>query len=96
MIREAGGVAVLAHPFSWETQRARLEAGLRTLKERAWTASRGLFGVIPRADADAARKAKRHGAADAGGSDYHGAPSRMSPWARARAGFVRTNTCLRS
>jgi len=73
MIRAAGGAAVVAHPFSWEQDEAKLEAGLRGLKEL------GLAGIEAyHSDYGAEttiallRLAKRLGVWVTGGSDYHG------------------------
>lgn len=73
MIREAGGVAVIAHPFSWETDDAKLEAGLRRLKDM------GLAGIEAQYSEYKAeqtltllRLAKKLGLLRTGGSDYHG------------------------
>lgn len=73
MIREAGGVAVLAHPFTWENSEERLEAGLGTLKEL------GLAGVeaayadhTPEQTVTLLRLAKKMSLLTTGGSDYHG------------------------
>jgi len=75
MIREAGGVAVIAHPFSWEADEKRLEAGLRGLK------AAGLLGVEavhsdygPEQTVALLRLAKKLGLLTTGGSDYHGFP----------------------
>lgn len=73
MIREAGGIAVLAHPFSWELDEARLEAGLRELKALGL---RGIEAVYSCYDAEQTvtllRLAKRLDLLVTGGSDYHG------------------------
>jgi len=73
MIREAGGVAVIAHPFSWETDEAKLEAGLRELKGQGLA---GVEAVYSEHTAEQTitllRLAKRLGLLTTGGSDYHG------------------------
>ncbi len=73
MIREAGGVAVIAHPFSWELDEDRLEAGLRALRQY------GLIGIetyyseyTAEQTVALARLAKRLNLLPVGGSDYHG------------------------
>lgn len=75
MIREAGGVAVLAHPFSWENSEPRLEAGLRTLKEQGLAGIEAVYSeYTPEQTLTLLRMAKRMGLLTTGGSDYHGAP----------------------
>ena len=75
MIREAGGVAVLAHPFSWEIDEARLEAGLRRLKD---TGLGGVEAVYSEYTSEQTitllRLAKKMELLTTGGSDYHGSP----------------------
>lgn len=73
MIREAGGVAVIAHPFSWEIDESKLEAGLRALQ------AQGLGGVetyyseyTSEQTVALLRLAKRLNLLITGGSDYHG------------------------
>lgn len=73
MICEAGGVAVIAHPFSWELDEAKLEAGLRELK------AVGLVGIeaqysehTPEQTVTLLRLAKKLDLLTTGGSDYHG------------------------
>jgi len=73
MIREAGGVAVIAHPFTWETDETKLEAGLRELKAQGLA---GVEAVYSEYKAEQTitllRLAKRLGMLTTGGSDYHG------------------------
>jgi len=73
MIREAGGVAVVAHPFTWLRDEAKLEASLVGLK------ALGLAGVeayysehSPEQIIALLRMAKRLDLLATGGSDYHG------------------------
>ena len=73
MICAAGGVAVIAHPFSWELDEAKLEAGLRELK------AVGLVGIeaqysehTPEQTVTLLRLAKKLDLLTTGGSDYHG------------------------
>lgn len=73
MIRASGGVAVVAHPFTWLRDEARLEEGLAELK------ALGLAGVeayysehSPEQTVALLRSAKRVGLLTTGGSDYHG------------------------
>ncbi len=73
MIREAGGVAVIAHPFSWETDEARLEAGLYMLKELGLAGVEALYAeYAPEQTIALLRLAKRLKLLATGGSDYHG------------------------
>lgn len=73
LIRAAGGVAVLAHPFTWEPDFALLDGKLAALR------AAGLGGVeayysehTPEQTVAYLRLAKRHGLLVTGGSDYHG------------------------
>ena len=73
MIREAGGVAVIAHPFTWEVDENKLESGLRELK------AAGLMGVesvyseyTPEQTVALLRLSKKLNLLTTGGSDYHG------------------------
>ncbi len=73
LIRESEGVAVIAHPFSWETNDEKLEAGLRGLK------ALGLAGIEvqhsdynPEQTVTLLRLAKRLELLKTGGSDFHG------------------------
>lgn len=73
LIRAAGGVAVVAHPFTWETDFSALEAKLAIL------CAAGLGGVeayysehSPEQTVAYLRLAKRLGLLVTGGSDYHG------------------------
>ena len=73
MIREAGGVAVIAHPFSWELDEARLEAGVRTLKEMGLAGIEAVYSeYTPEQTVALLRLAKRLELLTTGGSDYHG------------------------
>ena len=73
MIREAGGVAVLAHPFSWEEDEERLEAGLRGLKTLGLTGIEAVYaGYTPEQSMALLRLAKKLDLLPTGGSDYHG------------------------
>jgi predicted metal-dependent phosphoesterase TrpH len=73
LIRAAGGVAVMAHPFTWEPDAAALEGKLAALREA------GLGGIeahysdhSPEQTIACLRLARRLGLAVSGGSDYHG------------------------
>jgi predicted metal-dependent phosphoesterase TrpH len=73
LIRAAGGVAVVAHPFTWEPDFAALEARLAALRDA------GLGGIeayysehTPEQTVAYLRFAKRLGLLVTGGSDYHG------------------------
>jgi hypothetical protein len=73
MIREAGGVAVIAHPFSWETDEAKLESGLRDLKELGLAGIEALYSDYNQEQTvTLLRLAKRLELLKTGGSDYHG------------------------
>jgi len=73
MIREAGGIAVIAHPFSWELDEKKLEAGLRALKEMGL---RGIEAVYPEYGGEQTvallRLARKLDLLTTGGTDYHG------------------------
>lgn len=74
MIREAGGVAVVAHPFSWEEDEAKLEAGLRGLKEMGITGLETMYSEYTlEQTVTLLRLAKKLELLPTGGSDYHGA-----------------------
>ena len=73
MIREAGGVAVIAHPFSWELDEVKLEAGLRELKEAGLAGVEAVYSeYTPEQSVTLLRLAKKLGMLTTGGSDYHG------------------------
>jgi predicted metal-dependent phosphoesterase TrpH len=73
MIREAGGAAVIAHPFSWEEDEAALEAGLLGLKAAGLAGLEALYSeYTPEQTVTLLRLAKRLDLLTTGGSDYHG------------------------
>ena len=73
MICEAGGVAVIAHPFSWELDEAKLEAGLRELKAVGLAGIEALYSEhTPEQTVTLLRLAKKLDLLTTGGSDYHG------------------------
>lgn len=73
MIREAGGVAVVAHPFSWELDEAKLDAGLCELKALGLAGIEAVYSeYVPEQTVTLLRLAKRLGLLTTGGSDYHG------------------------
>ena len=73
MIRAAGGVAVVAHPFSWEKDEAKLEAGLNGLKAAGLAGVEAYYAEYSAEQTVALlRLAKRLGLLTTGGSDYHG------------------------
>ena len=73
MIREAGGVAVIAHPFSWESDESRLEAGLTALKAMGLAGVEAIYSEYgPERTVALLRLAKKLGLLTTGGSDYHG------------------------
>lgn len=73
MIRAAGGAAVAAHPFLWESDEAKLEEGLRGLKALGLA---GIEAYHSECNAEATvtllRMTRRLGLLVTGGSDYHG------------------------
>ncbi len=73
MIREAGGVAVIAHPFSWESDETELERGIARLKEMGLSGIEARYSeYTPEQTVTLLRLAKRLGLLTTGGSDYHG------------------------
>ena len=73
MIREAGGVAVVAHPFSWELDEAKLEAGLRGLKALGLVGLEAVYSEYGQEQTvTLLRLAKKLELLPTGGSDYHG------------------------
>lgn len=75
MIHEAGGVAVIAHPFSWMQDEVKLAAGLRELQAQHLD---GIEAVYSEYTAEQSlsllRLAKQMSLLSTGGSDYHGLP----------------------
>jgi predicted metal-dependent phosphoesterase TrpH len=72
-IRAAGGVAVMAHPFTWQPDDALLEPALRELQ------ALGLGGIeayypeyMPERTVTYLRLARKLGLVATGGTDYHG------------------------
>ncbi len=73
MIREAGGVAVIAHPFTWELDETRLEAGLCALKEAGLEGIEAVYSEYNQEQTiTLLRLAKKLSLLPTGGSDYHG------------------------
>ena len=73
MIREAGGVAVIAHPFTWKSDESALEAGLGALKTVGLAGVEAVYSEYgPERTVALLRMAKKHGLLTTGGSDYHG------------------------
>lgn len=74
MIREAGGLAVLAHPFSIKMTESELDAFAGRLKLRGLA---GIEALHSRHDIEARKAyshlADKHGLAVTGGTDFHGA-----------------------
>ena len=77
LIRQAHGIAILAHPGTWLADPQQLEAGVGELK------TAGLAGIEayytthdPGQTIDYLRLAKRQGLLVSGGSDYHGIQAR--------------------
>lgn len=80
LVRAAGGLPVIAHPFSWSDDVAALDTRLGELREL------GLGGIeayypehTPAMTIDLLRLARRHGLIVTGGSDYHGAAAAGVP-----------------
>ena len=72
-IREAGGVAVVAHPFTWATDERELEIGLRSLKEMGLGGVEAIYSEYgPEKTVALLRLAKKIGLLPTGGTDYHG------------------------
>lgn len=73
MIRAAGGVAVIAHPFSWELDERKLETGLRELKALGLSGIEAVYAEYgPEQTVTLLRLAKKLDLLTTGGSDYHG------------------------
>jgi predicted metal-dependent phosphoesterase TrpH len=73
MICEAGGAAVIAHPFSWEDDEGKLEAGLRELKAAGLAGLEAVYAeYTPEQTVTLLRLAKKLELLTTGGSDYHG------------------------
>lgn len=73
MIREAGGLAVIAHPFSWEEDASVLETGLLKLKAAGLTGIEAIYpGYKPEQTIALLRMAKKLNLLTTGGTDYHG------------------------
>ncbi len=95
LIRAAGGAAVLAHPFTWRRDEARLEDGLRSL------ARAGLAGLeayhsdhTPEQTVTLLRLANRLGLLTTGGSDFHGRAKPDVELGRGRGALSVPETCL--
>ena len=73
MIRAAGGIAVLAHPFTWALDTAQLEAGVRELKDWGLAGIEAVYAAYnPEQTVALLRVAKKLNLLATGGSDYHG------------------------
>jgi predicted metal-dependent phosphoesterase TrpH len=73
LVRESGGVAVLAHPFSLELDGADLEAAVGEMAGHGLAGLEAVYGRYPPDLREALTAlAGRHGLAVTGGSDYHG------------------------
>lgn len=74
MIREAGGVAVIAHPFTWQSDEQGLEKGVRALKEMGLGGIESVYSEYgPEKTVALLRLAKKLDLLPTGGTDYHGA-----------------------
>lgn len=95
MIRESGGVAVIAHPFSWETDEVRLEAGLRTLQALGLGGIEAVYSeYTPEQTVTLLRLAKRLGLLVTGGSDFHGLAKPDIALGRGFGALDVPDTCL--
>jgi len=88
LIRDAGGVPVLAHPFTWEPNAELLEIKLVEMRDF------GLWGIeayYPEHDGERTmaclRMAKKLGLAITGGTDYHGIAKQGLKLGTALGGF---------
>ena len=73
LIREAGGLAVLAHPVLYHMNEHALHKLLFPLKDAGLTAIEGLYATYNHADEAMVRRlASRHSLLLSGGSDFHG------------------------
>lgn len=73
LIRNAGGIPVIAHPLSWEYDIPALEAGLLELKEAGLLAIEAYHSSHSGGDVvELLRLANKHKFLVTGGSDYHG------------------------
>ena len=73
LIREAGGLAVLAHPVLYHMNEHALHKLLFPLKDAGLTAIEGLYATYNHADEAMVRRlARRHSLLISGGSDFHG------------------------
>lgn len=73
MLRAAGGVAVLAHPFSWKADERELEIGLRDLKALGLSGIEAVYTEYNSEQTVALmRLALKLELLITGGSDYHG------------------------
>ena len=95
MIRETGGIAVIAHPFTWENDDARLEAGLRTLQSFGLSGIEAIYSeYTPEQTVTLLRLAKRLGLLVTGGSDYHGLAKPDIALGRGFGALSVPDTCL--
>lgn len=73
-IRDAGGIAVLAHPFQYGFEPEKLEQFIQDAKAAGCRAIEAYYSGYTSAQTDALLEAAaRHGMAVSGGSDFHGA-----------------------
>lgn len=73
-IRENGGIAILAHPLTYQFRQAKLTECLNTLKGYGLQGMETYYSTFSDADHRAmSRLAKAHGLLASGGSDFHGA-----------------------
>jgi len=73
MIRESGGVAVIAHPFTWKEDERELEDGVRALKAVGLGGIESVYSEYsPEKTVALLRLAKKLDLLTTGGTDYHG------------------------
>jgi predicted metal-dependent phosphoesterase TrpH len=85
LIREAGGAAVLAHPFSLKLSRAALSRHLTELKRHGLAGVEAVYSeYTPEQQKRYGKLARDHGLVVTGGTDFHGA---VNPQIKLGVGF---------
>lgn len=73
MIRNAGGIAILAHPVLYHMSNNRLTTLVKCLKEAGLTGMEALYSTYSTSDEHFIKRlAKEYGLCISGGSDFHG------------------------
>jgi hypothetical protein len=95
LTRAAGGVAVMAHPYTWQPEDTKLESALRELQ------TLGLGGIeayypdyMPERTVTYLRLARKLGLVATGGTDYHGAAKPDLRLGSARGHFATPDEVL--